>query len=139
MSRQATLVTADEATISLSGKMNIFGVYSTDITIPTETTVVTQLVFVFLVETDPDDIYQKLELRVDLPSGDFRHLPVNLTNLKATHADTIRWSLKYPLLFQNAILKPGPITAAVIHEKGIIYPASPFVVLRQTMPAQSPA
>lgn len=137
MTRQATLATADEATLTLTGKLNLFGIYATDISIPKNPTIVTQLVFVFLVETDPNDLYQKLELRVDLPSGDSRHLPVNLGILKVGQSDTVRWSLKYPLLFQNAILSPGPIKASVIHDKEIIHPAAPFVVLAQASPTST--
>jgi hypothetical protein len=130
MSRQASLLVADETMISISGKLNILGIYTTDINIPTDPMIAAQLVFVFIVETEPDDPYQKLDLRVDLPSGDFRQVPVNLSALRDGQADKIRWSLKFPLLFQNAILKPGPIVATVIHEDGVILPGAPFINLR---------
>jgi len=134
MTRQASLITADDTTLSITGKLNITGVYATDISIPTDPMIASQLVFIFIVETDPDDIYQKLDLRVDLPGGDFRQVPVNLTALRIGEADKIRWSLKSPLLFQNAILKPGPIIATAIHEKGVLQPAAPFIVLRPPFP-----
>jgi len=130
MNRQASLIVADEAMISISGKLNIVGIYTTDINIPTDPMVVAQLVFLFIVETDADEPYKKLDLRIDLPSGDFRQLPINLSALRDGEADKVRWSLKFPLLFQNAILKPGPIVATVIHEEGVIIPGAPFIVLR---------
>ena len=40
------------------------------------------------------------------------------------------WCLKYPLLFTTPILRPGPVEAKVIHEKGEISTAAPFIVLR---------
>ena len=67
--------------------------------------VATQLVFLFLIETDPDDPYQKLELRVDLPGGDHRQMPLNIGGFQDGQADKVRWSLKYPFLFQNPILR----------------------------------
>jgi hypothetical protein len=126
--RQASLIVADEALISVSGKLNVLGIYTTDINIPTDPLVVGQLVFLFVVESDPEDQYKKLDLRVDLPSGDFRQTAVNLGTLREGQADKIRWSLKFPLLFQNAILRPGPIVATVIHEDGVILPAAPVIV-----------
>jgi hypothetical protein len=133
MSRQASIITSDEALITLSGKLNIIGIYATDINIPIDPTFVAQLVFTFLVETDPDDPYQKLDLRVDLPGGDFRQVPVNLSALRHGQSDQIRWSLRFPLLFQNAILKPGPIVASVIHEKGAIQVPGPVIVFTPFM------
>ena len=35
-----------------------------------------------------------------------------------------------PLLFTTPILRPGPVEAKVIHEKGEISTAAPFIVLR---------
>jgi hypothetical protein len=133
MSRQAVVIAADEALISVSGKLNVLGIYATDINIPTDPMVVGQLVFLFVVETNPDEPFQKLELRIDLPSGDFRQLPVNLSTLRDGQADKVRWSLKFPVLFQNAILKPGPIVATVIHEGGMLLPAAPYIVYKPLM------
>jgi hypothetical protein len=130
MTRQANLITADEVMFSVSGKLNVLGIYATDINIPTDPMVATQLVFLFLIETDTDDPYQKLELRVELPGGDSRQTPLNISGFRGGQADKVRWSLKYPFLFQNPILRPGPIVATVIHDKGIMLPAAPFVVLR---------
>jgi hypothetical protein len=44
---KASVVAADEAAYSVSGKISIFGIYGTDISIPTDPTVATQLVFFF--------------------------------------------------------------------------------------------
>lgn len=126
--RQATVLIADDYTYSLSGKFNLTGVYSTDISIPTDPTFAAQLIFLFVIETDPDDLFQKLELHVALPGGDSRHLVLPLPKFVPTLSDQRRWTLKYPLLFTNPILKPGPIEATVLHEKGTISTAAPFIV-----------
>jgi hypothetical protein len=136
--RHAALLTADEATLSVSGKLNVFGIYPTDIAIPADPTTVRQLVFVFVVETDPNDLFERLEFDVVLPGGDRRHLAVSLHTMFDGQADKIRWSLKYPLLFQNAILKPGPIRAIVTHDKGTITPAAPVIVLGVPSPTVAP-
>jgi hypothetical protein len=127
--RQATVLVADEMTYSLSGKFNVFGVYTTDINIPSDPSFTTQLVFLFIIETSPDDPYQKVELLVQLPGGESRHLPLTISNLRLGAADQRRWCLKYPLLFNSPILRPGPIEAKVIHERGEISTAAPFILL----------
>jgi hypothetical protein len=129
MSRQASLLAADEVNFSISGKINVFGIYTTDINIFTDPSSTTQLVFLFVIETDPDDPYQEITIRVDLPGGDTRQQVLAVKNFRDGAADKIRWSLKQPLLFQGPILRPGPIVAQVIHEKGILFPAAPFIVM----------
>jgi hypothetical protein len=129
--RQASVLVADEFAYTLSGKFNIFGIYTSDIYIVGDPTVGSQLIFVFLIETSPDDPYQNLELRVELPGGDFRRLSLGpLSRFVPEVSDQRRWSLKYPLLFVNPILRPGPIEATVIHEAGVISTATPFIVVR---------
>ena len=111
MSRQASVMTADEALLSVSGKLNVIGIYTTDIHITTDPTIANQLVFVFQIETEPNDLFQQITLRVELPGGDSRQQMLTLQTFRDGLADKIRWSLKFPLLFQNPILKPGPIIA----------------------------
>jgi hypothetical protein len=136
MSRQATVIVADDATYSLSGKLNIIGAYATDITIPNIPTVATQLVFVFIVETEPDDPYKHLAVRVELPSGDARQLQLPLHTFVSGEADKIRWCVKYPMLFQAPILTPGPIVTSAIHENGMILTAAPVIIFRPPIVAQ---
>jgi hypothetical protein len=137
--RQASVMVADELTFSLNGKFNVFGVYTTAIHIPADPSHTTQLIFLFIIETSPDDPYQMLSLHVQLPGGDSRFLSLSIPNLRPGLADQQqRWCLKYPLLFQNPILRPGPIEAKVIHEKGEILTAAPFIILQEAAPP-SPA
>jgi hypothetical protein len=116
--------------LSISGKTTILGIYSTDINIGIEPTVPNQLVFIFILEADADDPFQEITLRIDLPGGDFREQQVALQRLTDGQADKVRWRLHYPLLFQNPILRAGPILAKVTHEKGELTPAAPFIVMR---------
>jgi hypothetical protein len=137
--RQATVIVCDDVTFALNGKMNIQGVYTTDIGIPFEPYATSQLLFVFLIETSPDDPYRTLELSVELPGGQNTRLPIVVPTLRPSAGDQIRWSLKYPLLLPSPLLRAGPIVAKVIHEQGEISTAAPFIVLRPpvTPPASS--
>jgi hypothetical protein len=130
--RQASVIICEDVTYTLSGKMNIQGMFTTDIGIPFEPYLGNQLVFVFLIEASPDDPYQTLELSVELPGGQqrLRH-PINVPALRPAAGDTLRWSLKQPLLFPSVVLHPGPIIAKVIHDKGEITTAAPFIVLNR--------
>jgi hypothetical protein len=128
--RQASVIVCDDVTFTLNGKMNIHGVYTTDIGIPYDPYMGSQLVFVFLVETSPDDPYKALELSVELPGGGQKlRMPIVVPGLRPTASDQIRWTFRYPLLLTVPVLHPGPIVAKVIHEKGEISAAAPVVVL----------
>jgi hypothetical protein len=127
--RQATVLVADDWSHTLTGKFNLVGAYNTDISIPLDPTLAAQLVFLFIVETSTDDPFQKLEVHVALPGGDSRHLVLPLHQFVLRPSDQRRWCVRYPLLFLNPLLRPGPIEATVIHEKGTISTAAPFIIM----------
>jgi hypothetical protein len=134
MSRQATVLVSDELTSTLTGKLHILGVYTGDIVIPVNPTPVAQLIFLFVIESDPDDPFKKIELRVELPGGAATEFQVPVDSFVLSTSDKTRWSLRFPLLFQNALLQPGNIKAIVIHDKGEIVTAAPSVILRSPLP-----
>jgi hypothetical protein len=126
---QATVIVADDFTYTLSGKQNVFGIYTGEIQIPSDPCIGHQLIFLFIIETCPDDPYQHLALRVELPGGDFREFELAMNRFDVGLSDQRRWCLKCPLLFSAPILKPGPIEAKVIRESGEISTAAPFIIL----------
>jgi hypothetical protein len=128
MTRQATVLVSDELTFSLNGKTNSFGIYANDIIIPKDPVEGIQLVFMFIIETAPDDPFQTLEVAVELPGGDSRRLAIPLGNILSV-SDQRRWSTKFPLLFSRPILRSGFIEARVIHERGEISTAAPAIVV----------
>jgi hypothetical protein len=132
-SRHATVIICDEILFSLTGKFNILGNYTADLSIPQNPTQLPQLVFLFLIETDATDPFQSLSLRVAFPDSEpIKHSiptfanPVTLERPRST----IRW----PLLIPQPSLRPGPIEAKVIHEKGELIAATPWVVLASPQP-----
>jgi hypothetical protein len=136
--RQASVFVADDWTTSIGGKTSISGVYATDIYIPMEPYFAVQLVFVFLIETDPNDPFQTLVLQVKLPGGEPKSMALPLHTFRDGVSDQVKWCLKYPLLYPTPVLRPGQIEAKVIHERGeIICSAAPFIVLRP--PAGAPS
>jgi hypothetical protein len=133
--RQASVLVADDMTYSLNGKMNLTGIYSGDIIIPNPRSYIQQLVFLFTIDTDVDDLFERIEVSIKLPSGDKRVLEIPLRTLIPTLSDKIRWNTKTPLLFQNTILSPGPIEAKIIHEKGEMLLSAPVIALPLVLPA----
>jgi hypothetical protein len=127
--RTASVIVSDDCTYSLNGKISLFGIYNTDIRITSDPTYAFQLVFTFIIETEPYDPFRTLTTLVTLPGGDSRYLDLFPTHLVPGIGDQRRWWVKSPLLFPNPILRPGFIEAKVIHEQGEITTAAPAIVL----------
>ena len=64
--RRASVIVADELTLHMNGKVNLTGVYSNDIVIPASPILVSQLMFLFIIEASPDDIYKNLSVSIKL-------------------------------------------------------------------------
>jgi hypothetical protein len=127
--RQATVLICDEILISLTGKFTLLGNYTGDISIPTAPTVVPQLVFYFVIESDITDVYRSLSLQVTLPetSPTVQLIPV-IPHIPAQPGRS-RWTMRWPLLIPQPSLSPGPIEAKVIHENGELIAGAPWIVL----------
>jgi len=106
--RHATLLVADDFYTSLIGKTTLTGIYMDDIVIPHEV-LANQLIFFFIVEADPTDLFEMVTLYVELPGGDKRELRLPLDRFIPSRSDKVRWTIRYPLLFQMPTLKAGPI------------------------------
>jgi hypothetical protein len=125
--RQASVLVADEVTYTLNGKLNLFGVYTDDIVIPTPTVILSQLIFVFIVETETDDPFMELRVQVALPSGQMTHMVIPVNALAKSLSDEIRWNIRMPVLFNTPMLSPGVIIAKAIHERGEIVAVAPVI------------
>jgi hypothetical protein len=128
--RQATVVIADDLLWSLNGKFTMLGIYTGDISIPADPSGAPQLVFLFIFETDVSDPFQSVTLHLELPgrSPVLVPLPVPFPQVSQDPART-RWTVRWPCLVPNVVLHPGKITAKVIHERGELIAATPWVVL----------
>jgi hypothetical protein len=133
MSRQATMLVADEIYYNLLGKAIIHGAYHADLTILTEPTTVTQLLFYFQMETDIEDAFQSLSVEVTLPGNDpVRHVVPVIWPIFAEEGRRLFY--KHPLLIQNITLRPGRIQAKVIHESGEMVVGAPHITLATSAP-----
>lgn len=145
--RRASVIVADEITLHLNGKINISGVYSSDIVIPASPVMINQLMFLFIIEASPDDIYKKLAVSVKLPIGALSYAEVNLDSLNLSEGDSISWRLHWPAAFYGAILTPGQIECKIIHENGefmvpcpvIHQPGNQAISSQQSISSPAPA
>jgi hypothetical protein len=119
MDRQASVLLADDMVVSLVGKITLSGIYTSDIIIPSDPSTVGQFVFLFSLETDINDPFTNIELQVTLPGRPTDTSSVSIPQNQFAPGHT-RFVLRQPLLIQQPLLRPGPIQAKVIHDKGAI-------------------
>jgi len=134
--RKATVLVCDEVTFSLTGKFNIFGIYTGDISIPHDPTPITQLAFLFIIETDMQDIFKSLTCEITVPNLPLVRqdiaIPLNINVQPNRPRLVIRW----PIVLPNLLLSPGAITSRVIHDKGEINTGGVFIsVVSRPLPA----
>jgi len=127
--RKATVIICDDALFSLGGKINISGMYSYDVIIPTSEQQIAQLVFLFTVLTSKEEPLKTLTLKITFPGSEPINFPGNLTGLPHRIPDD-RKTIVYqqPVLVPLPILRPGKIVASVVHEAGEIEAGSLWVV-----------
>lgn len=132
MSRQASLIAADEIYFNLYGKSILQGVYHGDLTIPALSHPLPQLIFYFMAETSLDDPFHSLIAEVTLPGNQPVRNMVALIPpevLKAVDRQRARAYYRHPLLVPAPILHPGQIEAKLIHESGEIIVGAPWIIL----------
>jgi hypothetical protein len=126
--RAAHLLVADDLRIALTGKLDLYGIYTGDIIIPGERLVANQLVFLWTVETDAKDPFQTLTFEITLPQAEPNRFSLSLLASPPIPDGRTRRYVKQPQLVQPAILRPGRIQAKVIHERGEIPVRGPWIV-----------
>jgi hypothetical protein len=120
--RKASFLVCDDLLFSMNGKVNLTGIYTQDIVISTEELQLPQLIFFFVVETPKDQLFQKITFRIELPGlppAD-SEFPVGVRKaaLLDDRRKMITW--RHPIMLQQPILRPGRVSASVIHETGTI-------------------
>lgn len=134
MERRASVLVCDELYVTLLGKFVAKGIYTTDIGIASEGVVVPQLIFLFQIGTDVDNLFKSLKVQVTLPDQSPRthEIPVGMF---APAPERTRWLLHFPMLVQSAVLKPGRIEVKVIHDGGEILIPAPWILLASSAPS----
>jgi hypothetical protein len=134
MSRQATVLIADEIYYNLHGKAILQGIYNADLAIPGEQITAPQLIFFFIIEADLSNPFQSLVVEITLPGGEpirqsvFVPPPQFVTAQAHTQPGRTRWHLRHPVLIPTPVLRPGRIEVKIIHESGEIEVGAPWIV-----------
>jgi hypothetical protein len=143
MSRQATVLIADEMYFNLYGKGILQGIYSNDLAIPTDPSTTPQLLFYFIIETDMAEPFKSLAVEVTLPgSPPIRNFvmipPPQWFEMQAKNqSDRTRITFKHHLLIPAPTLRPGRIEMKVIHEAGEIAVTPQWVTLNPSQTAKT--
>jgi hypothetical protein len=119
--RSASVFACDEVLYSLSGKITVSGMYTGDIIVPGENTVLNQLIFFFTAITPAHDPFRLLRIRVIIP-GNFpveSNVPISVSTMGINSRRT-QLVYRYPVLAQQPIARPGLIETTVIHERGMM-------------------
>jgi hypothetical protein len=130
--RHAFVVVCDDLRVEINQKLIFIGVYPNHIAIPLDPFPIRQLVFYFVAESDIDDVMVPSAFEVILPGQERIRIAVPPVVAPTPPHDTFtRWAVKFPMLIQNPILKPGKILAKVLHNKGEITATCPWIVLAE--------
>jgi len=127
--RTASVLVCDDATWSLTGKINLFGVYANDIVIPHPELLFNQIVFYFDIQTGFDDPFHHLAIQIEFPGEQpiLQPMPTE-TPPSPPPAGRTKLIYKIPLMVQQRVLRPGRIIAKIIHERGQIDAGGVWVV-----------
>lgn len=125
----ANLLVADDLWWSITGKVNLIGVYTGDIGIPLDGQLAAQLVFFFLLEGELGDQPTKpFTLEIALPGDQPRTLPVAVPTFGNTSAtERTKWFVRTPFLVQQLRLRPGRIVARIIYEGKELRVGAPWI------------
>jgi hypothetical protein len=127
---KASMLVCDDVLVSLSGKFNLLGMYTSDLGVPADPTMANQLVFFFIVEGDLEDRPGSIVLEVTFPGGDTRQ-----TELSAPLSpgppppDRKKWYVRAPFLVQNVALRPGRIEGKLKHDGAELAVQGPWISL----------
>lgn len=138
MSRQATVLIADEMYFNLHGKAILQGIYPGDLSILSDPSTAPQLLFYFIIQTDITEPFKSLAVEVTIPGS----APVQNTvfmpphqlfvALAQTQPERTTITVKHPMLIARPILKAGRIEMKVIHDAGEILVAPQWITLTPT-------
>jgi hypothetical protein len=132
---RANAFACDDILMSVSGKINIIGLYGGDILIPAPGALLNQLVFFFTIEWAKEDPIEKITLKITLPNTEARQmeaifqLPAHLKN----DPKKKRVTLRHPFVMQNVLLYPGRIECLVATDKGEVETAPLWITTPEEM------
>ena len=119
--REASVIVCDDVRTEMTGKLIVIGVYTTDIAIFSDEQMSPQLQFLFYAECDHSDPFKSIKFEVQLPGE--KPAFVETANLPPPPPITSGRSRSYIrqlLTVAPATLRPGKITARVVHDRGEI-------------------
>jgi hypothetical protein len=126
--RHATFFVCDDVLVALNGKYTIAGMYTADIVIPHEPFKLSQLVFMFEVQTPTEHPFKSFVLQISLPGEPAPHQLDLSGAIQLQIPGRTRAIYRIPFLIQTPLLRTGEIEAKVIHEEGELLAGKHWVV-----------
>jgi hypothetical protein len=134
--RRATFFICDDLLIALNGKLSISGMYTGDLVISSDQTVLTQLVILVQIETPIEKPFRYLRLQALFPgeSGPKTlDAPQPIPAAIAVQGRTTA-ILRLPFLIPQPILRPGPIEVTIVHDEGEISAGEQWIITTSQLP-----
>ena len=126
--RKGFLTVCDDVFISLSGKLVMNGVYTSDLGVVGQEAFLPQIVFVIILELPLTEAYPlSLVARITIPGPSMIERQFNLA-LPPVISERKSFSFYLPVLVQNVAVRPGQIDACVIFPDGELFVGSHIVV-----------
>lgn len=125
------MLMCDDVTVSLTGKFNLQGVYTTDLAVPPGGAVAQQLVFYFGIDGDLSDRpTTTIAIRMEFPDGHIRssEFPAMVPADAPILPGRTKWHFRAPFLVQQIPLRPGRIKAILTYREEQIEIFGPWIV-----------
>jgi hypothetical protein len=122
----------DDVAFSITGKINVTGIFTNDIIIPFNPTPLPQVSFLFAIDFPLEKGYAPVAIEIQLPKEpDPRIIPLPKQDIVFLPGRTRR-SAKIPYLLQNAVVHCGKIEAHIVCEEHRVYAGRMWVNTQDT-------
>lgn len=114
MTHNASLIVFDDLRIERGGKMILIGCYTGDIAIPKNPIPSINLACMFLLDINPHDLPQRVEVELKLPGKETIKEVCKFRDYSVLPQDRTEWVFRHFLRVQDKDVPAGPIVASII-------------------------
>lgn len=128
MGVRASIIVCDDILISLQGKVTIVGMYTSDLTIFSESVVASQVAFLTMIEADLEDLPDSMHVEITFPGEKPQVIAVQSPGTIQVGPNRSKIVIKVPAQAIQITLRPGKIEAKVVYPGGETVVAAPWIV-----------
>ena len=118
---KAMMFICDDLSFAITGKINISGLFTSDIIIQENPTLLPQLVFLFAIDFPIEKGYTPVAIEISLPEEESPRRLDLASQQVISIPERNRRAMKLPFLLQQVSLRCGKIEAKIICDGGEVY------------------